>query len=97
MTEHGWQPVTDASGEVLGWMGSPDDPEILAGERAQARKAAGLRAAAIDQAAGLLMDEAFDVEETWDGAEAAGLPPGLIDAAGNVALVLRKVEQIGYA
>jgi hypothetical protein len=52
------------------------------------------RAGAIDQAADLLMDEAFDLEATWDACEASGMPPGAIDSAGNVALALREVEQL---
>jgi len=51
------------------------------------------RADAIDQAAELLMDDAFDVESTWDAAEAAGLPDGMIDSAGNAALLLWQVER----
>lgn len=52
------------------------------------------RADAIDQAADLLMDEAFDPGDTWDAAEAAGMPPGAIDSAGNVALELAWIEQL---
>ena len=52
------------------------------------------RAEAIDQAADLLMDGAFDPGETWDACEASGMPPGAIDSAGNVALVLRSIEHL---
>jgi hypothetical protein len=52
------------------------------------------RADAIDQAADLLMDEAFDLDATWDACEASGMPEGAIDSAGNVALVLREIEQL---
>jgi hypothetical protein len=52
------------------------------------------RADAIDQAADLLMNEAFGVNETWDAAEASGMPAGAIDSAGNVALVLRNIEEL---
>jgi hypothetical protein len=52
------------------------------------------RADAIDQAADLLMDEAFDPSDTWDACEASGMPEGAIDSAGNVALVLRYIEQL---
>ena len=55
------------------------------------------RADAIDQAADLLMDEAFDVNATWDAAAAAGMPEGLIDSAGNVAVVLARIEHDGHA
>jgi hypothetical protein len=55
------------------------------------------RADAIDQAADLLMDEAFDLAQTWDACEASGMPPGAIDSAGNVALALRRIEEFGSA
>jgi hypothetical protein len=92
MTEQGWQPVTGADGEVLGWMAALDDPVVIAGERERGRRIVRLRADAIGQVAELLMDEAFDPEETWDAAEASGLPPGVVDAAGNVAFELWKIE-----
>jgi hypothetical protein len=52
------------------------------------------RADAIDQAADLLMDQAFDPEATWDAAEASGMPEGAIDSAGNVALLLSQIENL---
>jgi hypothetical protein len=52
------------------------------------------RADAIDQAADLLMDQAFDPGETWDAAEAQGMPEGAIDSAGNVALLLSAIENL---
>jgi hypothetical protein len=52
------------------------------------------RADAIDQAADLLMDPAFDAGETWDAAEAQGMPAGVIDSAGNVALLLSQIENL---
>jgi hypothetical protein len=52
------------------------------------------RADAIDQAADLLMDQAFDPGETWDAAEAQGMPAGAIDSAGNVALLLSQIENL---
>lgn len=52
------------------------------------------RADAIDQAADLLMDEAFDPEETWDACEASGMPEDAIDSAGNVALLLSQIENL---
>jgi hypothetical protein len=55
------------------------------------------RADAIDQAADCLMTDSIDVDGTWDAAEASGMPAGLIDAAGNVALVLREIEETGFA
>jgi hypothetical protein len=51
------------------------------------------RAGAIDQAAELLMDAAFDPGETWDACEASGMPEGAIDSAGNVALLLSQIER----
>jgi hypothetical protein len=51
------------------------------------------RADAIDQAADLLMDAAFDPSDTWDACEASGMPEGAIDSAGNVALELSRVER----
>jgi hypothetical protein len=50
------------------------------------------RADAIDQAADLMMDDAFSPDETWEACEASGLPPGEIDSAGNVALTLWQIE-----
>jgi hypothetical protein len=55
------------------------------------------RADAIDQAADLLMDEAFDLAQTWDACEASGMGSGAIDSAGNVALALRRIEEFGSA
>jgi hypothetical protein len=69
--------------------------EVLAGVTRSAEVTA--RADAIGQAAGLLMDEAFDPGETWDAAEAAGMPKGMIDSAGNVALLLARIEHEGFA
>ena len=50
------------------------------------------RADAIDQAADLIMDDAFSPDESWEACEASGMPPGMIDSAGNVALVLWQIE-----
>jgi hypothetical protein len=88
----GWSPVTGADGRVLGYMAPADVDTPL--ERAQRKRVAGLRAGAIDQAVELLMDDAFDPGETWDAAEASGLPAAAIDAAGNVALELWKIEHL---
>lgn len=51
-----------------------------------------IRAAIADEVAGLLMDDAFDPEETWDAAEASGVPDAVLDAAGHVAVTLREIE-----
>jgi hypothetical protein len=70
----------------------PVDPgPMLRPHRAAHVKA---RADAIDQAADLLMDQAFDPEATWDAAEASGMPEGAIDSAGNVALLLSQIENL---
>jgi hypothetical protein len=71
-----WQPVTDAAGNVLGWMSAPDpgEPDVDYFEADRPRKAR-FRAARLEEAAELLTDDAFDVEETWD----AGLSAGLTD------------------
>ena len=52
-----------------------------------------LRAARLEEAAGLFTDDAFDVEETWDAGLAAGLTDDDLNSAGNVALLLWKVER----
>lgn len=56
-----------------------------------AHKAA--RAAVIDEVAGLLMDDAFDPEETWDAAEASGVTDACLDAAGHIAVTLEAIER----
>jgi hypothetical protein len=84
---------------------SDDDPWAAVKHRAHAiGQAAGVlaevtrsaevkaRADAIDQVTEMLLDEAFDPGETWDAAEAAGMPVEMIDAAGNVALALWQIE-----
>jgi hypothetical protein len=91
----GWTPVLGKDGAVLGYT-APADAETPH-ERSLRMRVAGLRAEAIDQAADLLMDEAFDVESTWNAAEASGMPPGAIDSAGNVALLLSRIEETGRA
>jgi len=50
------------------------------------------RADAIDQAAELFGDSVFDPAETYDAAEAWGLPVGAVDAAAHIAVTLRQVE-----
>jgi hypothetical protein len=50
------------------------------------------RADIIGQAADLMADEAFGLDETWDACAAAGMPPGDIDSAGNVVLQLEQIE-----
>jgi hypothetical protein len=48
-------------------------------------------------AAELLMDESFDLGDTWDAGLAAGLSELDLDAAGNVALILARIEREGRA
>jgi hypothetical protein len=52
------------------------------------------RADAIDQAASMFGDEAFDIEETYQAAEAA-MPDGMVNSAAHVALALAEVERHG--
>jgi hypothetical protein len=49
------------------------------------------RADLIAQAASMLGDEAFTLEESYEAAEAA-MPPGMVNAAGHIAVTLREVE-----
>jgi hypothetical protein len=87
----GWSEVTDGNGDVVGWVAPGDVDTPL--EAAHRRKVAGARAAAIDQAADLLMDECFDLEDSWAAAESV-MPADAVDSAGNVVLVLRWIEQL---
>jgi hypothetical protein len=48
-------------------------------------------------AAGLLMNESFDLDATWDAGLAAGLSELELDSAGNVALILARIERGGRA
>lgn len=52
------------------------------------------RADLIDQAADLLGDEAFTLEESYEAAEAA-MPPGMVNSAGHIAATLAEVEHYG--
>jgi hypothetical protein len=88
----GWTPVTDAGGKVLGWTAPPDGETPH--ERAFRIRVAGLRADAIDAAAALFADPAFDLEKTYDVAEAA-MPGADVNAASYIGLVLREVELNG--
>jgi hypothetical protein len=53
------------------------------------------RADAIDQAAAMLGDPAFSLDESYEAAEAA-MPGPMVNSAGNVALVLAEVERYGW-
>lgn len=88
----GMTEVRDGDGNVLGWM-APADAE-LPHERRLRDFVMGVRVDAVDQAADLLMDEAFSLEETWDSAVAPGLPESALDSAGNVALLLSQIENM---
>jgi hypothetical protein len=89
----GWTEVTSAAGETLGWM-APADVETP-WERAQRLRVAGLRADAIGQAAAMLGDPAFSLEESYEAAEAA-MPGPMVNAAGHVALTLAEAERYGW-
>jgi len=52
------------------------------------------RADAIGQAAAMLGDPAFTLEESYEAAEAA-MPPGMVNAAGHIAVTLAEVERYG--
>lgn len=88
-----WQPVTNAAGDVLGFMAAPDpdEPDVDWWEADRVAKV-GRRAVVLDQAAALFADSAFDPSETWDAALAYGLTDADLDAAAYVAWVLRKLE-----
>jgi len=95
----GWQPVTNAVGDVLGWMAAPDpdEPDVDWWEadrvaKVGRRAAIGRRAAMLDQAAALFVMDGVDPEQTWDGALAHGLTDADLDAAAYVAVTLRKLE-----
>jgi hypothetical protein len=87
------QPVTDAAGNVLGWMSAPDpdEPDVSYFEADRLPKVRR-RADIIGQAADLMANEAFSLEETWDAGLAAGLSEADLDAAGSVVLMLEKIE-----
>ena len=89
----GWTPVTDAAGEVLGWT-APADVETPH-ERAQRLRVARLRADEIGQAAALLSDPAFSLDESYEAEEAA-MPAPMVNAAGHIALTLAEVERYGW-
>jgi hypothetical protein len=55
------------------------------------------RADRLTEATELLMNESFDLGATWDAALAAGLSDLDLDAAGNVALILARLEADGTA
>jgi hypothetical protein len=84
------------AGDVLGWTAAPDPDEDPDGgdyfEADRPRKVRG-RAARLEEAAGLLCDEAFDLDETWDAGLAAGLADAELDSAAHVAFMLWKVER----
>jgi hypothetical protein len=54
-----------------------------------------LRADAIDQAAAMLGDPAFSLDESYEAAEAA-MPGPMVNAAGHIALTLAEVERCGW-
>jgi hypothetical protein len=95
------------------WMDGPvtdDDPLAAVKRRAHAHLEASevlagvtrsvevtVQADRLAGAAELLMDEAFDLGATWEAGLAAGLSELDLDAAGNVALILARIEREGLA
>lgn len=73
---------------VDGEVRAVDLSEMMRRHRAAVVKA---RADAVDQAADLFCDPAFDIAETYSAADAV-MPAAMTDAAANVALALREVE-----
>jgi hypothetical protein len=90
MDASGWTPVTDAAGELAGWMCAPDPGERDADWfEADRLPRAGRRAAAIGGLADALAVESLDIIGSCD---ASGLPDSEVDAATYVALTLRQIE-----
>jgi hypothetical protein len=89
----------DGKPQARAWfVDAPVDPaDPLAGVKARAKQLCDpfRHVGAIDAAAELFADECFDPSETYDAAEAAGLPPGLADAAAYIGLTLRRIELDG--
>jgi hypothetical protein len=88
------QPVTDVAGNVLGWMSAPDpdEPDVSYFEADRLPKVRR-RAAILGEAADLMANEAFGLDETWDAGLAAGLTDADLDAVGHVVLLLEQVER----
>ncbi len=87
----GWAPVTNAIGEVLGWM-APAGVETP-WERAQRIHVAGARAAAVAEVADLAADRAFSLDEVGAaGTERFGADA--VGAAFDVVYELLRVEQL---
>jgi len=86
-------PVTAADGAVLGWMSAPDpdEPDVGYFEADRVPKA-GRRAAVIDEVAGLMPGEDFDLDVAHD---VTGVPWADLDSAAYVALVLAEAERYG--
>lgn len=55
----------------------------------------GARADAIDQAAAMLGDPVFSLDESYEAAEAA-MPGPMVNAAGHIAVTLAEVERYGW-
>jgi hypothetical protein len=89
-----WHPVTNAAGDVLGFMAAPDPDEDPGGDyfTDDRRRVVWLRAGVIGQAADMFHDHAFDPAETWDAGLAYGLSDRQLDAAAYVAVTLEEIE-----
>jgi hypothetical protein len=59
------------------------------------REVVRLRADAVGQAAAMLGDPAFSLEESYEAAEAA-MPGPMVNAAGHIALTLAEAERYGW-
>jgi hypothetical protein len=88
----GWTAVYGKDGAVLGYT-APGDVETPH-ERSLRMRLVRARAAPIDEAAALMMDEAFDLDETFTAAETA-MPGPMVNSAGHIALTLEEVERWG--
>jgi hypothetical protein len=88
-----WQPVTDRTGTVLGWMAAPDpdEPDVDCFQVGRLRKVR-LRADQLAEVSALFGEECMDPEQVWDAGLAAGLTDFDLDAAAHIALVLQRVE-----
>jgi hypothetical protein len=90
-----WEPVTGASGEVLGWMSAADPDEPGDYFEADRRPKVARRAAAIGEVADLAASPAFDLDEVCASGEARIGEDG-VDAALGVALELQQVEMLRW-
>jgi hypothetical protein len=84
MAEQPWQPVHNAAGDVVGWMAAPDpdEPDVdwfEADRLPKVRRRADVIAQAVT-----MMGPEFDLDDTWEALEAAGLSEDDMIAAARV-------------